>query len=72
MLQSQLCDDLGRTGKTEPTGVERQVVVDRVVNLGVEIAPNVASTCLVSFPDELGCFGLIQLVIFGGVPNSRR
>jgi hypothetical protein len=35
VLQRQLRDDLGRTGKTQTTGVERHVVEGWVVNLGV-------------------------------------
>ena len=72
VLQSQLHDDLGRTGKTEPTGVKRHVVEGRVVNFGIEVAPYVAASCLVVFPDELRRFGFIEVVVFGGMPNSGR
>jgi hypothetical protein len=61
VVQSQLRNDLGRTGKAEPTGVERHVIEGRVVNLGVEITPDVAALCLVFLPDKLGRFGFIQL-----------
>ena len=47
VLQRQLRDDLGRRGKTQPTGIERHVVEGWVVNLGVEVAPHVAASCLV-------------------------
>ena len=70
MLQSHLRDDLGRTGKTEPAGVERSVVEGRVVNLGVEVAPYVTASCMVVFSDELGRFGFIQVVVFGSMPNT--
>jgi hypothetical protein len=43
-----------------------------VVNLGVEVAPHVAASCLVLLPDQLGRFGFTQVVVFGGMPNSRR
>jgi hypothetical protein len=47
VLQRQLRDDFGRTGKTQPTGVECHVVKGWAVNLGVEVAPHVAASCLV-------------------------
>ena len=68
--QRQLRDDFGRTGKTQPTGVERHVVEGWVVNLGVEVAPYVAASCLVLLPDELGRYGFTQVIVFGGMPNS--
>ena len=72
VLQRQLRDDFGRTGKTQPTGVERHVIEGWVVNLSVEVAPYVAASCLVLLPDQLGRFGFTQVVVFGGTPNSRR
>jgi hypothetical protein len=42
VLQCQLRDYVGRTGKTQTTCVERHVVEGRIVNLRVEIAPHVA------------------------------
>ena len=72
VLQCQQRDALGCPGKTQPTGVERHVVEDRVVNLRVEVAPQVAASRLVLLPDQLGRFGFTQVVVFGGMPNSRR
>ena len=68
VLQRQLRDDFGRTGKTQPTGVERHVVEGWVVNLGVEVAPYVAASCLVLLPDQLGRFGFTQVVYSAACP----
>ena len=48
------------------------MVEGRVVNLGVEVAPHVAASPLVVLPDELDRFGFTHLIVFGGMPNSRR
>ena len=72
VLQRHLRDDLSRTGKTESARVERHVVEGRIVYLGIEVASHVAVPCLVFFPDKLGRFGFIQLVVFGGMPDTHR
>jgi hypothetical protein len=57
MLQSQLRNDLGRAGETESARVERYVIEGRIVNLGVEITPDVPASCMIFLPDKFGRFG---------------
>ena len=71
MLQSQLCNDLGRAGETESTGVERYVIEGRIVNLGVEITPDVPASRMVFLPDKFGRFGFIQVVFSNDYSNSK-
>src|ERR1700719_5291214 len=72
VLQRQLRDRLGRASKVHPISVERHVVEGRVVNLRIKVESYVAASCLILFPNELGRFGFAQMVVFGGMPNSRR
>jgi len=71
MLQSQLCNDLGRAGETESTGVERYVIEGRIVNLGVEITPDVPASRMVFLPDKFGRFGFIQVVVLLRLPDAH-
>jgi hypothetical protein len=42
VLQSQLSDDIDNSTEAKATGVERHIVESRIVNLHVEVTPQVA------------------------------
>ena len=64
-----LGDKFRRPNETQSSGIEDDVVEQWVIDIGIEIAPEVATSCMVRLPDHFSCVLFRKNKIVTGMLN---